>query len=224
MKTATVCLALAAGVAVLATGCGKKKEKPVSRIEAERPVPAEAKGEAPSPRSSGTSPEQVEQAMAAMKQAMTGGKTVDPIDFRKLKDVFPESLAGLKRDKTSGEKNSAMGMSVSTAEARYGGDAEKTITLKITDMGGMQGVARMAHLGWSMAEVDRETDTGYEKTVTVAGNKGLETYDRDDKSGKVQLLVAQRFMVEARLHGVEPDAIQTLAKELPLDQLAALAK
>jgi type II secretory pathway pseudopilin PulG len=46
---------------------------------------------------------------------------------------------------------------------------------------GMMGLA-----AWSIAEVDKETATGYEKTTKIDGNKAYEKYDNDQKDGEIE--------------------------------------
>jgi hypothetical protein len=160
----------------------------------------------------------------AMQKAMANQSKVEPVDFRELKALLPESLKGMKRGDASGEKSGAMGMSISKAEASYDSDSGASVDIEITDMGGINNFAAAAQFGWAMQEIDRETKTGYEKTMTIAGYKGYEEYDRENKSGKVQVMVKGRFMVEARGSSVDMDAIQAAIKAVDLNKLAGLAK
>ncbi len=110
------------------------------------------------------------QQMADKAKDMQENGPVDPVDFRKLKDILPERAAGLERTEATGEKNGAMGFSLSQAEGKYG-DGEASLEIEITDTGGVGGMAMMGMAAWAMAEVDKETATGYEKTTRIDGNK-----------------------------------------------------
>jgi hypothetical protein len=48
---------------------------------------------------------------------------------------------------------------------------------------------------WASMEVDRETDTGFERTKMYGKYKAMEQYDNQGKSGSVQVMVAGRFFV-----------------------------
>ncbi len=79
-----------------------------------------------------------------------------------------------------------MGMNISNANANYSDDENGTsIDLKITDLGSVSGLSGMAAYGWYMVDIDKETETGYEKTFTYKGNKGFEKYDNEGKYGEV---------------------------------------
>jgi opacity protein-like surface antigen len=154
----------------------------------------------------------------ALGDQMKGGPVVD---FRELKALLPESLPGLKRAEAAGEKRSVMGMTVATAEASYRSDAGAGIEIRIVDFGGA-GVYKMAQAAWASMEVDRESDSGYEKTFDHKGSKGLEKYDRTARKGEIQLLVAGRYHVEIAGRNVDIKDIQAVLEKIDLAKLAAL--
>lgn len=158
-------------------------------------------------------------AMAAMGAAMGGGKKVETVDYQELKAMLPESLSGLNRTAATGEKTAAMGMQISMAEGRYSNDQGRSITMKITDIGSMSGLAGMATYAWAATEFDRETATGYEKTTKFNGHKAQEKYDRQSKSGELSVLVGSRFVVEADGNGVEMDALKDALGKVDLGKL-----
>lgn len=159
------------------------------------------------------------EAMKKMGQALAGNEKVEPVDFRELKKLLPEKLAGMKRTNASGEKNSAFGIKISQAEADYDAGNGGTIHVEITDMGTMKGLARMARFGWVMADVDRESDDGYERTITYRGHKGHEEYQTDSKEGTIQLLVADRFSVEVHGSDVDMKMIKKALDKLDINKL-----
>ncbi|MGQ0702635.1 MAG: hypothetical protein ACT4PM_05830, partial [Gemmatimonadales bacterium] len=103
-----------------------------------------------------------------------GAKAEEPVDFRTLKELLPEDLPGMNRTSAEGEKAGAMGFVASHAEGRYQADGGGNITVKITDVGAMAGMAAFATFAWATAEIDRETESGYERTVSTKGYKGYE--------------------------------------------------
>jgi hypothetical protein len=148
--------------------------------------------------------------------------TAEPIDFRKLKTLFPEKVGGLSRTETSGEKNGAMGFTISRAEARYSGDGGASAHLEILDTGGVAGAGTMALATWAMADIDKETKTGYEKTTKLEGYKAFEKYDRPGKSGELNVLVADRFVINISGSNLSVEQLKSILKDLDLEKLSSL--
>lgn len=212
--------AAAVCAAAMVSGCGKARRE---RQEAAKELQNLAKQMEQAANSGGS---EMQNALASMQQAMTqqeNRKPVDPVDFRELKALLPEELAGMKRTDASGEKSGAMGMTVSKAEASYEKD-DANLNVDVTDIGGLTGFAAMAQYGWSMHEIDRETETGYERTLTLSGHKAHEEYDREGRSGTIQLMIKGRFIVEIRGSNIDGAALQDAAKQLPLGKLEGMAK
>jgi len=165
------------------------------------------------------SPQDVAAAMQRMQKAMSGGETVEPVNFRDLKKLLPESLLGMRRSNYSGERTGAFGIKVSIAEATYSAD-DKQIDIKITDLGTMKGYVAMAAASWAMAEIDKESDEGYERTGTYKGHKSYEKYDSRYGDSQFMLLVADRFIIETKGNV----AMETLKKAVDELDLSALEK
>jgi hypothetical protein len=165
----------------------------------------------------------MEDMMKAMGALMSGGTNAAAVvDFRELKALLPAALDGMKRTSANGEKSGAMGMTIAFAEGTYEAEAGGNITIKISDNGGLGGFMAFAQAGWAASEIDRETDTGFERTTTYGQNKALEEYDNEGKSGKVEILVASRFMVEVNGNDVAWEAIQAAAKKVDTAKLATI--
>ena len=162
--------------------------------------------------------------MGALSPAMSRAtnSAVAVVDFRELKALLPADLPGMKRTAANGEKSSAMGMTVVYAEGKYA-SGDKTIEIKMSDYGGT-GMAAMMAAGWTMQEIDRETETGFERTTTIGGYKAKETYDTADQNGTTEIMVAGRFLVEVTGSGVKAEEIKTAVAKLDLAKLAAMKK
>lgn len=189
-------------LSVVILGCGKKEEK----VEDETPDNAV----------------EALQQFAQKAEEMQNAKPVDPVDFRKLKELLPESAGGLKRTEASGEKNGAAGFTLSQAEGKYSDGEEAQIEIEIMDTGGIAGVAALTVAGWSMAEIDKETETGYEKTTKIDGYKAFEKYDNTSKFGEINLLVGNRYIVNIKGDHIEMDKIKSAVADIKLDKLAEL--
>jgi len=158
--------------------------------------------------------------MKEMQENFEEGKEVETVNFRELKALLPEELDGLNRTSASGEKTNAFGINVSKAEGEYKTeDNASSIRITITDMGSMSGWAGLAAFGWTMAEIDKETEDGYERTIEYKGFKGFEKYNTKRNNGKKEIMVAKRFMVSVEGYEVPMEAIDDAMDEIDLDDL-----
>ncbi|MGH8713077.1 MAG: Yip1 family protein, partial [Casimicrobiaceae bacterium] len=174
---------------------------------------------------SGTAPEaaaDLTTALNAVGAIVAGGKDVQPVDFRKLKEMLPDTLAGMKRGEASGQSGEAMGIKGSSATARYTDGAGAALNLDITDMGSLSGLAGLASR--FDPSMEKETDTGYERTRKVNGQIVHERYDRRSKSGEISIILAERFNVEVRGNGVDAATLQRAIKQIDIARIVALAK
>jgi hypothetical protein len=79
----------------------------------------------------------------------------------------------------------------------------------------------MGMAGWAMAQFNRETDTGYEKTTTYNGYKAYEKYDTQDKRGTMRVFVSERFIVEVQGDNVTIDTLKQALGKIDFKKLAA---
>lgn len=162
------------------------------------------------------------QELADKAKDLGNREAVDPIDFRKLKEFLPMKTGGLDRTEATGEKSGAMGFTVSTAEGKYKGSDNASIDIDIIDTGGIAGVSTMTLAAWSMAEIDKETTTGYEKTTKIEGFKAFEKYDNEQKSGELNVLVAERYLINVEGNNVSIEQLKDCLKDIDLDKLSDL--
>ncbi len=147
--------------------------------------------------------------MKEVQKNMEQGQKYEVVDFRDLKALLPEALGDLKRENAQGEKSSAMGFTISKAEADYNNeDYSQRIDIEITDLAGATGYAGLAAWGWAMVDIDKETDSGYEKTTKYKGHKGYEKYENEYQNGSIEVLISGRFMVSVRGNNVPMDMIK----------------
>ena len=112
-------------------------------------------------------------------------------------------------------------MVVSQASADYSGEDGTHLDIKLLNIGNLAGPLGLGLAGWASVEIDRETETGYEKSTVLGGNKAFEKYDTRSKHGEVKVLVGSRFIVEVRGRNVKVD-IKAAVGKLDLAKLAAL--
>jgi hypothetical protein len=144
------------------------------------------------------------------------------VDFRELRALLPEELAGLQRAHAEGRKTGAFGVNVAEATGEYGEGNGPRLEVKITDLGAMGPAAAMASFGWMATEIDSEGDDGYERTTEYQRRKGLEKYRKIDKTGSAKMMAAGRFMVEISGDNIEPSQLRTAAETIDLGALERL--
>lgn len=163
------------------------------------------------------------------KKDQAGEKKVQTVDFRKLKELLPAELAGIKRSKAEGQKVSAGGFTVAMAEGTYEREAKENeenlprVHVVIQDYGANSEIAK-AQAVWAEQDIDNESDSGYTKSTKINGVPALETYQNEGKTGTLQMLVGKRFVLNVQIDHLPADQLQKVGKALPLDKLAALAK
>lgn len=158
-----------------------------------------------------------------VQKSMEEGKKYEVVDFRELKALLSENLGDLKRTNAEGEKSGAMGFTISKAEADYNNeDYSQRIDIEITDMTGASGFAGLAAWGWAMADIDKETASGYEKTTKYKGHKAFEKYNNEYKDGSIEVLVSGRFMVSVNGNNVPMTAIMSAIDQIDVGKLEAM--
>lgn len=202
--------------ALVLTACGGDEPPKDTAQDMEKAV-AEAAAKAP---------ETVEEAISSVVEAF-GGEKVDTVPVKALRDMLPDELIGMKRTDITASKNSAMGITISSAEAKYeGNDPEdyQTLTINIQDIGSMQTVARMG-LGWLNAETYTENEDGFNRTVEYRGHKGVETFEDNGASarGNKMVFVAERFLIDINTKNLPFEKIDDVLETLPIDDLEKMA-
>ena len=160
-------------------------------------------------------------AMESLGTLLGGGKRVDPVAIDQLKVFVPESLAGLAKTASSAEKNGIAGLMVSKAEARYGDGAGKTVTLEISDTGGVSGLIGLA--SWAGMEGEKDDDGGTEKTQKVGGRLVHERSSKRGGSNEFGIVLGNRFIVSAKGNGVGVDELKAAVAGLDLAKLESMA-
>lgn len=209
-------IALAAAALALAA-CGK--EEPPKPVDPGTKVEQAARQLGEAARQGDV--HQAGEAMKQMGEALSGSMKVEPVDFRALKELLPESLAGLRRTASEGSRTSVAGIASSKVEATYEDGKGGRIVLEITDVGTLSGVTAMA-FAWVNVEIDKEGTSGYERTTTVAGRKAYERYEAATRTGALDVIVAGRFIVGAKATGVEMKVFREAVGKLDLSRLEEL--
>lgn len=120
--------------------------------------------------------ESMADAMAQMQEAAktmdVNASTLPLIPATTLQERMPSSLDGMERSSSERSESGAMGFKISTASATYS-EGDRSIEITLTDVGGTGMMAAMG-AAWSMVDLDKADDNGFERTVTIDGNRGFE--------------------------------------------------
>jgi hypothetical protein len=109
---------------------------------------------------------------------------------------------------------------VSKAEARYTDGAGKSVTLEISDTGGVSGLIGLA--SWAGVEGEKENDSGSEKTQKIAGRLVHERVSKTGGSNEFGLVLGDRFMVSAKGDGVGINELKSAVSSLDLAKLEGM--
>lgn len=133
-----------------------------------------------------------------------------------LEAVLPAALAGwTAEDATSQAAGAAMFGGGVTAERRYTKDTSSVKIQVVTDSPMLQAVIMM------MSNPMFATSDGG-KMETIGGQKAIVKVDNANKSGQVQIVVANRFLVTVEGEEITKDDITAYAKAIDFAKLAAL--
>ena len=162
-------------------------------------------------------------ANAAIASALAQGAETSarPVGIEALSGVLPASVGGFSRGEVSQVSSSAGGLNTAAARATYTG-SEGSIELSVTDMGGAAAFAQLAS-AFDVNRTEREGDS-YERMAKVGGRLTIEKYDAASRSGEYSVVVAERFMVEARGRNVDMAALKSAVNSVGFARLEALAR
>jgi hypothetical protein len=149
-----------------------------------------------------------------------GGTATESLAPDQLRGLVPASLGGLARTEISVERNAALGIQMSVAEASYSDGSSKQLDLEITDLGGTMGL--MALAAWANIEQDRQTSSGYERTYRANNRILHEVWDQSSMHGEFSVITSNRFMVKIEGNAPSMDALKAAAGGIDLAALDRL--
>jgi hypothetical protein len=213
---------------LLAGACGKSEEEKAAERAAQEAREAAEALEKAAESASGSGAQALQEfakAMEGMAGAMSGtapdGKQVDPVSVEALQTALPE-LSGWDRSTPTGERMIAP-VAFSEAETYYT-MGETNVTVKIVD----SAFSQMLVAPWAMfltAGYERESSEGYEKSVNVSGNPGFERWNKDSRTGELNLVVAKRYLVSVEGHNIsDTKVLREFASKIDAGQLSSLGR
>jgi hypothetical protein len=196
------------------------KDSPMGKLQALGTAMAESNKKMEAAQKSGDPNAQAAAAMQGLGTLLGGGKHVDPIDIDQLKPFIPATFGGLPKTSGSAEKNGVAGLMISKAEAAYGVEAQKRVTLEISDTGGASGLLGLA--GWAGVQGEREDDNGFERTGKENGRLVHEKGSKHGGGNEFTIVLGDRFIVSAKGNGVELADLKTAVSGLDLAKLESM--
>lgn len=191
-----------------------KMDAAAKRMEAlgKRMEEAQAKGD------SAAAGKALSEMMGAVTGATGGAKPMPAAD---LKALLPETLGDFKRTSVEAQSGGAIGINSSSARARYG-NGDKSISLDITDMGSLAGMANLA--GWANMTLDKEADGRIERVFKQGDRTVREDYRKDGSHAEVSVLLPNGVIVEAKGEQVGIDQLRGVISGVDLNKLATTAR
>lgn len=221
-------IALAAGLTLALAACGGGSSEDAARQmeEGAKQLEKGAQEMAKAAEKKGADAEDMAKGFEAMAKgltAMAGGdanaKPVDPVSFRELMAVFPESFDGWERSKPTGERMSSP-VNFSEAKVRFT-KGESRLELQITDSGFNQ-ILIAPFAMFLTAGYEKETEHGYEKSVKVGEFPGWEEWNSEGKDGELNAIINKRFMV--KVEGDNIDGAKVMHDLMAATNLKKLAE
>jgi len=186
-----LCLAL-----IFAIGCGQSDDEKIEQAMKQMQTDYQARSNALT-----SAADSLRGVQKHTPPAKDSSDKSQPLGFRELKSLLPENLSGMNRANATGEN-------------------EEGVLLTITDLGSLKGVTAVAEYRWATVDVDRVTESGYEKSIIYKGYRGFEKYDHATRYGEIQILVADRFVVQAQGFRMSMDEIKSALNDVELEKLA----
>jgi hypothetical protein len=196
------------------------KDSPMGKLQALGAKLEESNKKMEAAQKSGDQKAQATAALEGLGTLFGGGKRVDPVAIDQLKAFVPESFAGLAKKSSSAEKTGLAGIMVSKAEARYGDDAGKSVTLEVSDTGGVSGLMGLA--SWAGVEGEKEDDHSAEKTQKVGGRLVHEKISKTGGTNEFGIVLGDRFVVSAKGRGVGVPELKAAMSSLDLARLEGM--
>ncbi|MGH7491010.1 MAG: hypothetical protein ACREOO_01310 [bacterium] len=150
-----------------------------------------------------------------------GRMLAELVDCNSLAALLPDSLPNMKRDVMIAERTVDDSILVSLAAGSYADPAGNNIEIKITDSGDLK-VFAPAAFPWLDREIQSESESSYERTISFDGYRGFERYYVKDQSGEVYVFVGERFVVEVTGYGVMSEDLKNAVSSIDLHRLQAI--
>ena len=146
----------------------------------------------------------------------------EAVDFQKVLPILPEPPSGWTADKPEGSTEDVGGFKITNVHRDYRkGEGEKapSAAISILDSVSNPDYVSATTEAWKS---NSDTSEGYAKSVTIDGNPGFETFEKDTKHATLWVMIANRYFVQVELQNEEPAELQQWIKRVDLKKLAEI--
>ena len=142
---------------------------------------------------------------------------LEPVTKEQLKNWMPKNLNDLKRTAYNISKQGG----ASSVKLTYKDENNKNVQITIIDGAGAGASYVSMFTMFTQVEIDKETETGYERTTTYDSQKVLVKYNKSGnyESSNITCLINERFGVEARGKNMNPKELWHYIKKLKIKKL-----
>lgn len=164
---------------------------------------------------------EIGRALERVGQGMQENSDVQPVDWRDMKTLLPDDIAGFDRIDWEGHNKQAIGIRLATIKGDYERGDDR-MHVAVVDLGSLSGLATAGY-DWLDAHIDSETSRGYERTQEIEGYPGFVEVEygsvRDEMSAVV--IVEDRFVVAVNIEGenLDDDLLMDAVDDIPLSRL-----
>lgn len=146
----------------------------------------------------------------------------EAIDYQKLLPILPEPPSDWTADKPEGSTEDVGGFKITNVHRDYrkgAGEKAPRAAISILDSVANPDYVSATTEAWKS---NSDTSEGYAKSVSIDGNPGFETFEKDTKHAALWVMVANRYFVQVELQDQDPGQLQEWIKRVDLKKLAAI--
>jgi hypothetical protein len=144
------------------------------------------------------------------------------VDYTKLLPILPEAPSGWTTEKPEGSTSDVGGFEITNVHRDYHkgeGKGAPLVSISILDSAANPDYVTATTATWKTSS---ETPEGYSKSVTIEGNPGFESYEREQKHASLWVMVAKRYFVQIEAQNMDPKELQDWIKRVDLKKLGGI--
>lgn len=146
----------------------------------------------------------------------------DAVDYQKLLPVLPDPPPGWTADKPDGSTEDVGGFKITNVHRDYykgKGEKAPSAAISVLDSVANPDYVSATTEAW---KTNSDSSEGYAKSVSIDGNPGFETFEKETKHAALWVMIANRYFVQIELQNQEPNELQGWIKRIDLKKLAAI--
>jgi hypothetical protein len=140
------------------------------------------------------------------------------VNFKVLLGYLPAAPTGWTADKPEGNTMRLGQLEITTVSEKYA-KGESSASIEIIDYSLQREMMKSMAMGWHFSNENAE---GYQKSVTIDGAPGYETFTEADKTTDLYLIVGDRYWVHVEMKGEKPEVARAWLAKIDLKSLAAV--